>query len=346
LKFLILPFLFTGKKEVTMSKPFYSIYGPSIKEFLAVKRSLGFKFQAAEYELGKLDKIAFKRDEPSIGITKELAVEVCDKHPNESEKSRNNRIQVVRQFAFYLNDTGHTSYVPKLSPFRSSYTPYIFTKEEVLRFFCICDQIKANNRNPRTVMFFIPVLFRLLYATGIRTGEAMSLAINDVDVESNNLKIRDSKNGKERLIPFSESLSEVLQDYLKYRNQRPRVKDIDHLFVHPAGGISTSDIPYKWFRKILFRSGISHQGRGAGPRVHDFRHTFAVHSLVSMCEKGFDLYYSLPILSTYLGHQSLEATDKYVRLTAEMFPSLIKSVNKVCPHIFPELNKTQYYEAD
>jgi len=329
-----------------MSKPFYSIYGPSIKEFLSVKRSLGFKYKAAEYELGKLDIIAFKRDEPSIGITKELAGEVCDKHPNESEKSRKNRIQVVRQFAFYLNDTGHASYVPILPPFKSSYTPYIFTKEEVLTFFRVSDQIKADNRNPRTGMFYIPVLFRLLYATGIRTGEAMSLSINDVDVERNILKIKDSKNGKERLIPFSESLSEALQDYLKYRNQRPTVKGIDHLFVHPAGGISTSDIAYNWFRKILFRSGISHQGRGAGPRMHDFRHTFAVHSLVSMCEKGLDLYYSLPILSTYLGHQSLAATDKYVRLTAEMYPSLIKSVNKICPHVFPDLNKTQCYEAD
>lgn len=328
-----------------MSKPFYSIYGPLIKEFLSIKRSLGFKYQAAEYELGKLDKIAFAREESSIGITKELADEVCAKQLNESEKSRNNRIQVVRQFAFYLNDTGHASYVPILPPFKSSYTPYIFTKEEVLKFFRTSDQIKANNRNPRTGMFFIPVLFRLLYATGIRTGEAMSLSINDVDVEHNILKIRDSKNGKERLIPFSESLSEALQDYLKYRNQRPVVKGIDHLFVHPAGGILTSDVAYKWFRKILFRSGVSHQGRGTGPRMHDFRHTFAVHSLVSMCEKGLDLYYSLPILSTYLGHQSLAATDKYVRLTAEMYPSLIKSVNKICSHVFPDLNKTQCYEA-
>jgi len=329
-----------------MSKQFYSVYGPSIKEFLSVKRSLGFKYQTAEYELGKLDKIAFYRDETSIGITKELAGEVCDKHPNESEKSRNNRIQVVRQFAFYLNDTGHASYVPILPHFKSSYTPYIFTKEEVLTFFCICDQIKANNRNPKTGMFYIPVLFRLLYATGIRIGEAMSLSINDVDIERNILKIRDSKNGKERLIPFSESLSEALHDYMKYRNQRPKVKNIDHLFVHPAGGISTSGLAYKWFRKILFRSGISHQGKGTGPRMHDFRHTFAVHSLVSMCEKELDLYYSLPILSTYLGHQSLAATDKYVRLTAEMYPSLIKSVNKICPHVFPDLNKTQCYEAD
>jgi integrase/recombinase XerD len=329
-----------------MSKQFYSIYGPSIKEFLSVKRSLGFKYKTAEYELAKLDIIALKRDDMSIGITKELAGKVCDKHPNESDKSRYNRIQVLRQFAFYLNDIGHPSYVPILPTFKSSYTPYIFTKEEVLNFFCICDQVKTKKHSPKTGMFFIPVFFRLLYATGIRSGEAMSLSVNDVDVECNTLKIRDSKNGKERLILFPESLSEALQDYLKYRNQIPIVKDIDYLFVNPAGGIPTSDIAYDWFRIILFRSGISHQGRGIGPRMHDFRHTFAVHSLVSMCEKGLDLYYSLPILSTYLGHQSLEATDKYVRLTAKMYPSLIKSVNKVCIHIFPDLNQTQCYETD
>lgn len=329
-----------------MSKHFYSIYGPAIKNFISLKRSLGFKYQAAEYELGKLDKITLGRDEASIGITKEFADEVCLKHPNESEKSRNNRIQVVRQFAFYLNDTDHSSYVPKLPPFKSSYTPYIFSREEVIRFFSVCDQIKATNRNPRTGIFFIPVLFRLLYATGIRVGEAMSLSVSDVDVERSHLKIRDSKNGKERIIPFSGSISLALNDYLKYRSQRPVHKGIDHLFVDPAGGISTSDLPYKWFRKILFRSGISHQGRGAGSRMHDLRHTFAVHSLIAMCEKGVDLYYSLPILSTYLGHQSLAATDKYVRLTAEMYPSLIENINKICPHIFPDLNKIQCHEAN
>src|SRR5690606_22479236 len=90
-KFPLFHFLFTCKKEVTMSKPFYSVYGRSIKEFLSVKRSLGFKYQAAEYELGNFDKIAYKREESSIGITKELASEVCARHPHESEKSRYNR---------------------------------------------------------------------------------------------------------------------------------------------------------------------------------------------------------------------------------------------------------------
>jgi site-specific recombinase XerD len=320
-----------------MNRHFYSIYGPSIINFLSLKRSLGFKYEAGEYELAKFDKIAFQREEVALGITRELANAVCKIQPNESDKSRNNRIQILRQFAIFLSDMGYPSHVVDLPPFKSSYTPYIFTKEEILRFFSVCDQLKSNNRNPKTGMFFLPVLYRLLYATGIRIGEALSLSMNDVDVKNNYLKVRDSKNGKERLIPFSESMSLALQDYLKYRRQKPVRKDIDHLFVNSEGEITTTYLPYKWFRKILFKSGISHAGRGAGPRLHDFRHTFSVHSLAAMSEKGVDLYYTLPILSTYLGHQSLTATDKYVRLTAEMYPSLIENVNKVCPHIFPDL---------
>ncbi len=329
-----------------MSRHFYSVYGPSIKDFLSLKRSLGFKYRVGEYELGKLDNMAFQREESSIGINKELADAMCAQQLNESEKSRNNRIQMVRQFAFFLNDTGHPSYVPNLTSFKSSFTPYIFTHEEVLRFFNICDQIKVSDRNPRAGVFFLPVLFRLLYTTGIRIGEAMSLSITDVDIENNHLKVRNSKNGKERIIPFSESMSLALKDYLKYRHQRPVRKGVDHLFVNPAGSIPVYGLPYKWFRKVLFSSDISHGGRSAGPRLHDLRHTFSVHSLAAMAEKGVDLYYSLPILSTYLGHQSLAATDKYVRLTQEMYPSLIESVNKICPQIFPETNKTKCYDSD
>ena len=329
-----------------MSRYFYSIYGPTINDFLFLKRNLGFKYQTGEYELGKLDKIACQRDEGTIGITKDFADAVCSKQPNESEKSQNNRIQIVRQFAFYLNDTGYPSCIPNLPRFKSAYTPYIFTKEEITRFFSVCDQIKCSKRNPKTGMFFIPILFRLLYATGIRVGEAISLSVRDVDVENKYLKVRDSKNGKERIIPFSESLSIALKDYLQYRSQRPVLNGMDHLFVLPAGSISTSGLPYKWFRRILFMAGISHAGRGAGPRLHDLRHTFSVHSLVAMSEKGVDLYYSLPILSTYLGHQSLAATNQYVRLTSEMYPSLIESVNKVCPQIFPDHNKINCYESD
>ena len=77
--------------------------------------------------------------------------------------------------------------------------------------------------------------------------------------------------------------------------------------------------------------------------MHDLRHTFAVTALAVMAEAGIDLYASLPILSAYLGHQSLDATNYYVRLTANMYPSLIKDVDMIYLDVFP---KFRNYEAN
>ena len=94
---------------------------------------------------------------------------------------------------------------------------------------------------------------------------------------------------------------------------------------------------YGWFRKILVRAGIPYAGGHQGPRIHDLRHTFAVHSLAKMAESGLDLYCALPYLSTYLGHQSIRATNGYVRLTAEMYPGLLKNIDTVCLNVFPKI---------
>jgi len=71
------------------------------------------------------------------------------------------------------------------------------------------------------------------------------------------------------------------------------------------------------------------------------RHSFSVHTLAAMAEKGLDLYYSLPVISKYLGHTSLEATDKYVRLTAEMYPRILDKVDSICSYIFPEVSSCE-----
>lgn len=66
--------------------------------------------------------------------------------------------------------------------------------------------------------------------------------------------------------------------------------------------------------------------------------TSGIFCCLYSAESGLDLYYSLPILSEYLGHQSLEATEKYVRLTSEMYPGLIHDVNSICAYAFPEVD--------
>jgi integrase/recombinase XerD len=322
-----------------MPKYYYSIYGPLLQRFLEFKRGLGFKYHAAQTDCNRFDRIAMKRKETSIGITKAFANEICIKRPNESAKTRVNWILFIRQFAVFLCDNGHRSHIPKLPKFKSTYTPYIFSKEEMDTIFETCDELKATSRNANSSIFVIPVLFRMLYGTGLRVGEAFNLSCEDVDLKNKCLTLRGCKNGKDRLVPISDSLAAACKDYLKYRSRRNLIKNVDRFFIADDGHPSRQAIGYTWFRKVMFMCGISHGGRGYGPRLHDLRHTFSVHSLASMAEAGVDLYYSLPILSTYLGHTTLAATDNYVRLTAEMYPSLIENVNKISPHLFPDIYK-------
>ena len=76
------------------------------------------------------------------------------------------------------------------------------------------------------------------------------------------------------------------------------------------------------FRNYLFQAGIPHRGRGKGPRVHDLRHSFAVHVLNKWSREGKDMYTCLPILRTYLGHSKLSATEKYLRLVPDAYDEL------------------------
>lgn len=190
-----------------------------------------------------------------------------------------------------------------------------------------------------TAIIILPALLRLLYGTGLRISEALSLKNKDINLDDNYLIVRDSKNGKERMIPISASLSEVFKEYVKYRNLMPlSILNEDRFFITLSGCGCNRDHVRKWFRKILWNAGISRDDHG--PRLHDLRHTFSVHTLAMMAESGADLYCSLPTLSSYLGHQSLEATNGYVRLTSDMYPGLLKDVNLICLNVFPN---TEFY---
>lgn len=321
-----------------MNRIYYSVFGPYILKFIELKNSLGYKYQDAGWTLALFDRLASQKDVFGITITKEIADEYCKKRTNESDKTRYNRIQILSQFSRFLNDMGFNSYIPRLPKQKGTYTPYIFSKREMQEIFRACDALTPSVRNRNTTVYAIPALIRLLYGTGIRIGEALYLTCRDINLYDKYLVLRNTKNGKDRMVPISDSLAKVCEEYFMYRNLFPSIRKEDWFFIKPDGTQMDQGLIYRWFRKILCFANISHGGRGHGPRLHDLRHTFSVHSLVSMSESELDLYYSLPILSTYLGHQSLDATDKYVRLTAEMYPDLIKKTSNICSSMFPVID--------
>lgn len=326
-----------------MNRHYNSIYGLHIKQYVAMKMKLGFKYRSASILLFQIDQYAKRSGETSPGITKEFAVQFAEKAPSESESHRYKRIRHLAQFSSYLCDLGIQSYIPKLPMYpHSTFTPYIYSKTEIDAIFCACDSLRLQRASMRSHLICLPALFRLLYSTGLRLSEALALTDNDVNLEENYLHVKDCKNGKERIIPISASLISVCKEYLKYRDQLPLKRTKAGYFFTKLNGSKCSAIHHR-FKECLAKAGIAYIGRGHGPRIHDLRHTFAVTALASMAEAGIDLYASLPTLSNYLGHQSLDSTNNYVRLTANMYPGLLKDINTVCLDVFP---KFKNYEAD
>jgi len=313
---------------------YVSVFAPYITQFIDFKRNLGYKFECVAY-LRLFDRFAVENAIQSIELTRNDCDMWAEKRPNEADITRYKRIGAVRNLSQFMNAMGVSSYVPRLpGNCKSTFTPHIYSYDEINRFFCECDKLVVTQRTFTAPLY--PALFRLLYGTGIRLGEALALRCKDVNLDDNIIILRDTKNGEERIVPISDSLCGVLIEFATvYVENRP---DSYFFTQRNRKPISHSNV-YEPFHSLLLKSGIPYRGRENGPRIHDFRHTFSVHSLAKMCENGLDLYYSLPILSKYLGHKSLEATDKYVRLTQEMFPSVLEKTNKVCAYIFPEVKQ-------
>jgi integrase/recombinase XerD len=316
-------------------------YAKYIHQFLAIKRSMGLKMKTGENTLLQFNRYAITMGQLP-GITKDFMDAWCEKRSNETNSTRYNRIVYLRQFAKYLSSIGVISYIPELPKLRSSFTPYIFSREQIEAFFLASDQFKPYRINYNSSWLIMPTLFRTLYGTGLRLGEALALKDKDVNLKDQYIIVRQSKNGAERIVPISGTLAEVFTKYKEHKERSIGNSITSELFFIKKNQTKCDNkSAYDFFRQILWRIGVAHRGRGYGPRLHDLRHTFACHALKVMTDSGLDFYCSLPILSNYLGHQGLAATNKYVRLTAELYPDILKAVNNTCSYVFPEIKNIE-----
>ncbi|TLS48302.1 hypothetical protein FE782_31420 [Paenibacillus antri] len=316
-------------------KALIGTFAALLSEFVAHKISLGFKYENEADELYRFSKFTttFELAEPIL--TKELVQAWCAMRPGEGASNNRRRAYPVRQFGIYLTSLGHDAFIASPDARARSYTfiPYIFTTSEVERIFANSDQLCPSRFS--TLPLVMPVILRLLYGCGLRISEAVHLQNKHVDLQNGILEIKNSKFGKDRLVAMSESMSQICRLYYQMLHKHSTLDD--YFFMKADRKPITPDNVYRRFREILWESGISHGGKGNGPRVHDLRHTFAVHALSRAVNKGTDVYCALPILSTYLGHASVAATEHYVRLTADAFPDIRAALEQYCGHVIPEV---------
>ena len=320
--------------RVKVNKPpqFSGPFAPRLYAFIAYKQAIGYKYYTVAENLTMFDAFSRSLGPGGDSLSKEIVDSWIEKRPGEKPQTQAGRISAIREFGRYLDSIGVYAYTPpKGTGARvQRYTPYIFTHSEISKLLNAADNQRVFPQYKQSHLI-TPAIFRLLYGTGIRISEALTLKIKDIDFGAGVIKVIDSKFGKDRLIPLSVSLADYLRSYAQ------KAKPTDLFFPNRHGGKLSVNGVYARFRHLLWESGISHGGRGSGPRLHDLRHTFSAHSISHMINQGIDLYVALPILAKYLGHEKLSTTNQYVRLTTEAYPDVIAAVEEKCGFVFPEI---------
>jgi len=320
------------------SKPqisYLSPLAPHLCQFVEEKRALGCRYDSSALMLVRFDRFLLDHQTTTPDLPKAVIEAWARRRSHESVSTTQLRISLVRQFCLFLIRRGFAPYLPgtHLVPKgRSSFVPYIFTQGQVSRFLGAADQMPPSPYSPRRNVIF-PLMFRLLYGCGLRAGEARHLRIKDLDPARGILTIREAKFRKDRLVPVAPTLAARLRSYAAIHLNGKGPDDL--VFPAPYGGPFAHQTVHETFRELLWACRISHGGRGCGPRLHDLRHTFAVHRLMQWYRNGADLDVALPVLATYLGHVSLSGTQKYLRLTAEMYPDLIAALQARFGEVIP-----------
>ena len=202
--------------------------------------------------------------------------------------------------------------IPKLPPFK----PYIYSPAELRR---VLDSIESCRR-PRSDLdaSVMRALILLMYGAALRTSEALSLRVKDVDLSEAVLTIRDSKFFKSRLVPIGTNTVRVLAEYAR-RHDSPSRKPDDPFFVGRNAKLIPLHKIERAFKQIRMHAGLNrHGGPRCQPRLHDLRHTSAVHRLTTWYREGKDVQKLLPQLSVYMGHRLLAATQAYLSMTPNL----------------------------
>jgi integrase/recombinase XerD len=313
---------------------FHSSLAPLMQQFVQEKRACGYRYDAPAYLLMRFDQFLLDEAPHQDTLSRPICAKWLAKRPHESAATQQHRISVIRQFGMFLCRLGYQAYVPErllAAKGGASFSPRILTHSEVQHLLYAVDQLIPTAHAPLRHLI-MPEVFRLLYGCGFRLSEVLHLRVADVDLDRGVLTVREGKFGKDRLVPPALPLVRRLQQYAADFGTRP-----PDAFFFPSryGGPWWKGTVYHLFRQLLLRCEIPHAGRGKGPRIHDLRHTFAVHTLLRWYREGVDLDAKLPVLATYLGHHSLIGTQRYLHLTAELFPEITARVNVAFGDVIP-----------
>ena len=256
---------------------------------------------------------------------------------NVSLLTKKGKLSKVKRFSTYLSTLGIAASLPELPRNTWEFKPYVFSTDEMERIFEAADDFILTNPNARIAAEF-PMLLRILYGCGLRVGEATSLRCEDIDLSEGVITVKVAKNQKQRIVPMSGELTRVLNLY----KMSPcfDIHGCGFLFKKDNGQLRSRIAYGNIFRRILSELGIrnpQNTKKGLrGPCLHSLRHTFTLHSLLKAESEGRGFMETVPFLSTYLGHDELMHTDKYLKARHELYTESHSIIADYTDGIFPQ----------
>ena len=298
-----------------------------ISQYIDFRKSLGSPFRNSGYMLKAFCREMGKNIEAE-DVTEDSvrAFLACTGPMTRTWHQRHCTLNVFYRYAIsrgYIKKSPLPVNLPKLPP---AFVPYIYTHKELHHLLDAVFTFQVTHK-PLIVPTVIHALLLLLYGTGLRISEALSLTIGDADLTMSVLTIRESKFFKTRLVPMGPQLASEMRKYAEWRKKEGFSQSQKApFFISRHGAPLNKNTISNMFRRICNKTGIKRtDGARYQPRLHDLRHSFAVNRLIEWYRQGEDVQKMLPYLSVYMGHICLISTSRYLTMT----PELLNEANKL-----------------
>lgn len=315
-------------------KEFLSFLSPQIHAFIRYRQaSQRWNDSSYEENLMLFDHYCHEDYPEDTILTREMVDGWCQQRETETNNSCRSRIYVVNSFVRFLNERGSSIVQPPQIPRkeRRTYIPHAFTEEELVRFFHECDSIPViNNRKETTIRkMSVPVFFRLLYSSGIRTNEARLLLRENVDLGRGILDIRYSKGHDQHYIVLHDSMLEIMRQYDTVIDGV--VSGREYFFPsirnsHFNRGWVTKNFNLLWRKVNISRA-----------TAYEFRHHYAVANINQWAGYGFEFHDRLVYLSKSMGHTTLESTKYYYSIVPSLSEIIREQTENSSGWMIPEV---------
>lgn len=295
---------------------FGSILGPTIADYVSLKQALGRRYDCERRILASLDAFLTREN---ADLDADTFTRWCQTQEHLTSGVRRCRMSVVHNLTLYRRRRQPSCFVPNplfFPPLHQPVRPYIFTESEIASLIQQADALPPSRNCPLRPQLF-SLAITLLYTAGLRRGELLRMTIGEYDQCEGTLLVRESKFHKSRILPLSSDGIQRLDRYLHARQGRrfPMSPDSPLLWNARGGGRAYSTFGLRnVIGRLLNAVGIR-KPDGQRPRIHDFRHSFAVHALLRWYQAGEDVQAKLPLLAIYMGHVSIVSTQYYLKLT-------------------------------